>query len=259
MHKSILLISLFFLLATSLHGRDLYVIYDGEIGTDAWHGLEQGIAEANTQGKFLGLTYLIAHIQDAVDIKDNANTVIVSTRSNLTVTKVAYNYPTIPIFAILPDQPDTVRPCVKNILYTLPSADIISKVTKLWRTNTTESRGHAQAWHFTFKKYAAAQLNKRFTKATGKPMTDESWAAWAAVKLFSDIAARSPAPSKLLLKQDEINNLAFDGQKGVDLNFNSTRELLQPLLIVENNKIISELDLETLNKLRDTNSKMCTN
>jgi hypothetical protein len=129
----------------------------------------------------------------------------------------------------------------------------MKKVTALWRADHPNTNGRAQLWHYSFKKYAAAQLNKRFKKTAGKSMSDESWSSWAAVKLFSDVAAKSANPGTLLLNPKETSTLAFDGQKGVDLNFNSELELLQPLLIIDNGTIVSEISIEKINTLRDTN------
>ena len=90
-------------------------------------------------------------------------------------------------------------------------------------------------------------------------MSDESWSSWAAVKLFSDVAAKNANPSTLLLNPQKTSTLAFDGQKGVDLNFNSELELLQPMLIIDNEIIVSEISIEKINALRDMNSHCKTN
>ena len=71
-------------------------------------------------------------------------------------------------------------------------------------------------------------------------MTDQAWAAWAAVKLVSDTVARlrSGEPGELLTALR--NDLAFDGQKGVDMSFRDNGQLRQPLLLVEHGKIVGE-------------------
>lgn len=249
-----MVICLMLLTTGSALGKEFNIVFDGSKKTDAWLGLQQGIEEANTQGKFLNLKYIIANFSHLNSIQDQTSTIIVSARSARRNSKLANEYPSVPIFAILPSSSAQSRPCANNILYIRPSSQIMEKVTTLWRAENPSGNGRAQLWHHTFKKYAAAQLNKRFEKAAAKPMSDESWSAWAAVKLFSDVAAKSANPSTQLLNPKETSILAFDGQKGVDLNFNSDLELLQPLLIIDNGAIVSEISIEKINILRDATS-----
>lgn len=258
MLKSFTVICLMLLTTGTALGKELHIVFDGSKETDAWLGLQQGIEEANTQGKFLNLKYIIANFNDLASIQDKASTIIVSARSALRNSELATKYPNIPVFAVLPSSSAQSRPCAKNILYISPSSQIMNKVTTLWRAGHPNGNGRAQLWHYTFRKYAAAQLNKRFKKTAEKPMSDDSWSAWAAVKLFSDVAAKNANPSTQLLNPKETSTLAFDGQKGVDLNFNSELELLQPLLIVDNGIIVSEISIEKINTLRDANSNCRT-
>ena len=259
MLRSFTVICLIFLLTGGALAKELNIIFDGSKETDAWLGLLQGIKEANTQGKFLNLQYIIVDFSRLADIQDKSSTIIVSARSARRNSELATKYPSIPIFSVIPSSSVQSRPCAKNILYTRPSSQVMKKVTTLWRAEHPNRNGHARLWHYTFKKYAAAQLNKRYKKTTDKSMSDESWSSWAAVKLFSDVAAKSAKPSTLLLNPQKTRTLAFDGQKGVDLNFNSELELLQPMLIIDNEIIVSEISIEKINALRDINSYCKTN
>jgi hypothetical protein len=71
-------------------------------------------------------------------------------------------------------------------------------------------------------------------------MTDTAWAGWASVKLLSDTIARKQFTDTDNLLKFFKTELAFDGQKGISLNFRDTGQLRQPLLLIENGKIAGE-------------------
>jgi ABC transporter substrate binding protein (PQQ-dependent alcohol dehydrogenase system) len=109
-----------------------------------------------------------------------------------------------------------------------------------WQRKEPGSRARAHAWHRSFKKYAAAQLNSRFRKRFGQPMDDEAWAGWAAVRLLSDMIVREQIAAPAQLLEALQTNLAFDGQKGIDMSFRDTGQLRQPLLLVDDDRIVGE-------------------
>ena len=80
------------------------------------------------------------------------------------------------------------------------------------------------------------------------PMDDNSWAGWAAVKMTSDAVARTKisGPQEMLLYLK--TKLTFDGQKGIDMNFRETGQLRQPILLVENGKILAEAPVRGIAK-----------
>jgi putative membrane protein len=82
-------------------------------------------------------------------------------------------------------------------------------------------------WHHAFTRYGAAQLNERFERAFGKPMTDEAWHGWVAVKAISEAALRGNDICA------ELGRLRFDGHKGRALRFDrQSRYLIHPPLVV---------------------------
>jgi ABC transporter substrate binding protein (PQQ-dependent alcohol dehydrogenase system) len=109
-----------------------------------------------------------------------------------------------------------------------------------WQKKNPNSSAKAQAWHHSFKKYAAGQLNTRFTRSSHHKMTDTAWAGWASVKLLSDSVARNQFNDTTSLLKFIKTELAFDGQKGMSLNFRDTGQLRQPLLLIDNGKIAGE-------------------
>ena len=80
----------------------------------------------------------------------------------------------------------------------------------------------------------------RYQETFGQTMDDEAWAGWAAVKLTTDTLARLAATPERQLTEALETDLAFDGQKGIDMSFRRTGQLRQPLLLIENGKIVGE-------------------
>ena len=101
MLRSFTIICLIFLLTGGAVAKELNIIFDGSKETDAWLGLLQGIKEANTQGKFLNLQYIIVDFSRLADIQDKSSTIIVSARSASRNSELATKYPSIPRIKII--------------------------------------------------------------------------------------------------------------------------------------------------------------
>ncbi len=71
-------------------------------------------------------------------------------------------------------------------------------------------------------------------------MDDHSLAGWAAVKMTSDAVARTQITKSSDMLEYLKNELTFDGQKGSNMNFRKNGQLRQLILLVENDKIITE-------------------
>lgn len=94
------------------------------------------------------------------------------------------------------------------------------------------SSAHAELWHGSLFRYGATQLNDRFSRAFGRPMTSPAWAHWLSVKAAWEAtirgAAGTPGPDPAALAK-----LAIDGQKGAALRFRPGGRLAQPIYLVE--------------------------
>ncbi len=71
-------------------------------------------------------------------------------------------------------------------------------------------------------------------------MDDYSWAGWAAVKMTSDTVARNNITEPAALLNYLKTELSFDGQKGIGMDFRETGQLRQPVLVIEDDKIVAE-------------------
>jgi len=77
-------------------------------------------------------------------------------------------------------------------------------------------------WHPTLETPAAAQLNARFLRRTGRRMDAAAWRGWMAAKVAFEVALRSDAG------EDDLLALRFEGHKGQPLRFSEDGHLVQP-------------------------------
>ncbi len=216
------------------------IAFIGPVDGDAHAGALQGIKEANAQGKFLGLNYeLLISPDAAAALAAHAAAIVIDSEAKAlpAVASAAKGTPVLNVRA----EDDSLRgQCIANLLHTIPSQAMRADALKQWQKKQPGSQAEAHAWHATAELYAGTQLNKRYRDAAGRAMNDQAWAAWAAVKLVSDTVARLHAAEPASLLVALRTDLAFDGQKGVDMSFRDNGQLRQPLLLVEGGKIVGE-------------------
>ena len=216
------------------------IAFMGPTASDAQAGASQGIHEANAQGKFLGLQYELVDVEDVAAASAAQVSAIVVAGAAAPLTTLATQARGTPLLNVTAEDNSLRSQCIANLLHTIPSQAMRLDAVQQWLQKQADSQAQAQAWDASAELYAGSQLNKRYTDRTGRAMNDQAWAAWAAVKLVSDTVARlrSGDPNTLLtaLRKD----LAFDGQKGVDMSFRDNGQLRQPLLLVEGGKIVGE-------------------
>jgi ABC-type branched-subunit amino acid transport system substrate-binding protein len=237
---AVLLLSALAASAASAQTTTVRIAFLGTADTDAHYGARQGIDEANTQGKFLGLRYELVTVDDAAQAVAVGPAAIVAAVSPLRVLKLAADAAGIPVLNVTAPDDELREECIGNLFHTIPSLAMREDAVQQWRRKNPRSAALARAWHPALTKYAGAQLNQRYSAAYRRPMTDEAWAAWAAVKLVSDTVARTQNVDPAMLLESMQTELAFDGQKGIDMSFRDTGQLRQPLLLVENDEIVGE-------------------
>ncbi len=216
------------------------IAFIGTAGGDAQAGARQGIREANAQGKFLGLNYQLINVLDVTAALAAHVTAIVIEGEAAQLPALAAQAMGTALLNVAAEDDSLRALCIANLLHTIPSQAMRADALKQWRQKQADSHAEARAWHASAELYAGSQLNKRYSEQAGRPMNDQAWAAWAAVKRVSDTVARlrSGDPADLLaaLRKD----LAFDGQKGVDMSFRDNGQLRQPLLLVDHGEIVGE-------------------
>lgn len=224
--------------------------YVGAREDAAFLGVTQGLEEANLQGRFLGQRYVL-DIERAASARPAA---ILAAIEEGALIALAGRHPGIPVFNLSSESDALRAKCLANLLHVIPSREMKRDALAQWRKLHPDSKAQAQAWHPEFKKYSAEQLSKRFFKARGQAMDDGAWAGWAAVKLLSDSVARLGAAEPAKLLGYIRTQLAFDGQKGIDMNFRPNGQLRQPLLLVEGGKIAGEAPVKGVVDIEDLDS-----
>ena len=244
-HLKISSVLILCLLNTLAYSKDLPLYFYGDTSSNEWYGAIQGLQEANAQGKFLQLNYKLIHRTNLDDVKADKPYAVISSLSPAKLRQALVANPQIPFLNVSPIGEHFSSLCAPNLFYIRPHP---SSLVTAEAAGKAEGMIEAQAvlWHHSFKKYAAAQLNKRYKKNADRHMNSESWAGWASVKLFSDTIARNGPESEISIVNFLKKSLAFDGQKGKDLFFNSYNYLEQPLLLILDDKIVGEISTSRL-------------
>lgn len=101
----------------------------------------------------------------------------------------------------------------------------------------------AQAWSAQFERFGAPQVSRRFTKATGRPMTAHDWASWMAGKAIVTAATEVPKGPAAFAKA--LNELEFDGSKGTPMGFRAwDGQLRQPMLLTDGQGVVAMVPVE---------------
>ncbi len=223
----------------------------------AHQGAVQGLEEAQIQGDFLGQRYAMNVVSSTAPMS-NVIAIIAAMPAD-TLLQLSARHPSIPILNVT-DESDSLRAvCHPNLVHVIASSGMRTQATTQWQqANPNATNVQAQAWHPAFEKYAAAQLNKRFEERYRQPMNDQAWSGWAAVKLLSDMIARTQTTDSSEVMTAIREQLAFDGQKGIDLSFAANGQLRQPLLLVAADKLIGEAPVRGVADIEDLDSLITT-
>jgi ABC-type branched-subunit amino acid transport system substrate-binding protein len=91
----------------------------------------------------------------------------------------------------------------------------------------------AVGWHHELQRFSARELNSKFRRRFAGPLSEASWASWAAVKLVGEAVVRASAASPAALVAFLQSAQPFDGHKGTALVFRAwDHQLRQPLYVV---------------------------
>ena len=97
------------------------------------------------------------------------------------------------------------------------------------------------AWSGIFEQWGATQLQLRFVKAIGRPMTARDYGAWMAVRTFGEAATRvksvDPAAVAAFVRSKDFELGAFKGSR---LSFRPwDGQLRQPVLLTDAHQLVS--------------------
>ncbi|MEM7543468.1 MAG: hypothetical protein AAF384_18065 [Pseudomonadota bacterium] len=226
--------------ATNAIAETFVIVFVGDTDSAGYRGAKQGFKEANAQGRFLGHTFDLIHAVAPRDLPEQDVVAIVADQTPLRLLQITERAAGTAVLNVSAEDDELREECRENLLHTIPSRAMRDDAIQQWLRKVPGSPASAQAWHKDFKKYAAAQLNKRYTESFSEPMNDVAWAAWAAVKMVSDLAVRGDASEPSAMLDSLKENLEFDGQKGAAMSFRPTGQLRQPMLLVNDGKLVGE-------------------
>ena len=110
------------------------------------------------------------------------------------------------------------------------------------------------AWHWTFERFGAPQLNQRFRRLAGRDMASEDWAAWVAVKSIVEAVTKAGTSERTAVGQAlRYPNLYVDLYKGVRGSIRDwDGQLRQPILLATDNAVINVAPIDGFEHQLDT-------
>jgi len=242
------------------------IAYVGAVESTVWRGIEQGWREANILGGYTGHTYHVQSMDPMALLTAEGQQLpmaVLAATDAETLQRLSAKFAVagVAVLNLTADDEALRQACLSNLLHIAPSARMKADAVAQWQKKKPAAQVQARAWHEDFTKFAAGELNNRFRKAHGIPMDDDAWAGWAALKILSEAVARAQTTEPARILAYLRNELAFDGQKGVPQRFRDTGQLRQPILLVENGKLVGEapvpggVDSNDLDSLGGTSCK----
>lgn len=94
-----------------------------------------------------------------------------------------------------------------------------------------------RAWHWSFLRHGAPQVNSRFERKYGRRMDDRDWAAWIAVKSVSEAVLRRKSPELASIREHLLDqDIKLDAFKGGGYSYRPwDNQLRQPILMATDN------------------------
>ena len=206
----------------------------GAANDGAYNGVALGLAEANLQGQFLNQRYAMQEFSmDNLDALDPERFIAIIVAGNADeLQQVGARFNNHAVFNVTAHDDALRQACAPNLLHVIPSARMLADARGQWLQKNPGAEITASGWHPKFVKFAARDLNKRYQKRFSVAMDQYAWAGWAALKMASDSVVRQNLSAADKLLEFLKTGLAFDGQKGLDLDFRDTGQLRQLLLLV---------------------------
>ena len=97
------------------------------------------------------------------------------------------------------------------------------------------------AWHWSYLRHGAPQLNGRFERLNNRRMDSKDWAAWIAIKTIVESVIRTQSrDNNKILTFINSEDIQIDGSKGISLNFRKlSNQLRQPILLTSSNNWVT--------------------
>lgn len=105
---------------------------------------------------------------------------------------------------------------------------------------------HATAWHKTHEQWGAVQIQNRFKALAGRPMLEEDYATYLALRSIGEAATRTKEITAVSVKAFLLSEqFKLQGYKGKPLSFRSWNgQLRQPVLLAAPTSLVATPPLE---------------
>jgi ABC transporter substrate binding protein (PQQ-dependent alcohol dehydrogenase system) len=102
------------------------------------------------------------------------------------------------------------------------------------------------AWHWTWERHGAPQVNSRFEKKSGgRPMAGPDWAAWMAVRMIVQSSLRTESTDFAKQRAFILGDGSFDGDKGLALSVRAwDHQLRQAVLLAAPYEVVADAPVE---------------
>ena len=102
------------------------------------------------------------------------------------------------------------------------------------------------AWHWTWERHGAPQVNSRFQKLSGgRHMESADWAAWIAVKMVVQATLRTRSAEFAKQRKFILGEGGFDGNKGLALSVRPwDQQLRQAILLAAPYSVVARAPVE---------------
>ena len=102
------------------------------------------------------------------------------------------------------------------------------------------------AWHWTYERHGAPQLNSRFQRAAnGRRMESQDWASWIAVKMVVQATLRTLSADFQKQRAFILGGEGFDGYKGLAVSVRPwDQQLRQAVFLATPNAVIASAPIE---------------
>lgn len=102
------------------------------------------------------------------------------------------------------------------------------------------------AWHWTWERHGAPQLNQRFQRRNKRNMTGRDWATWVATKsVVEGIVRTNSVDMKKIHRFLVSDSFILDGYKGTPSNFRHwNNQLRQPILLHVHNAVVARAPID---------------
>ncbi|MEO0973954.1 MAG: hypothetical protein AAFX85_12750 [Pseudomonadota bacterium] len=216
------------------------VLFVGSEG-DAYRGFLQALDEANLQGRFLGYEFAAerGNLDTLLQGGGEQVSAIFTAVPDAPFRALAARFPQVPMINLTSRTEALRRACTRHTFFAAATDAMLDDAMAQWKAAGNDAEGVAvKVWNTSFRRYAAIQVSIRFAEGQGQLMSDEAYAGWAATRLFGQVVVETGTTEPAALIKALHGDVQFDGSKGVPMNYRTSGQLNQMLLLEKDGRVV---------------------